>query len=85
MQHLENSNILYDFQHGFHSSRSCETPLISFIKDLAQSADKNIQTDIIIMDFTKAFEKVLHRHLLYKLTYYGVNNNALHWIADFLD
>ena len=31
MQHLENSNILYDFQHGFRSSHSCETQLMSFI------------------------------------------------------
>ena len=85
MQHLENSNILYDFQHGFRSSRSWETQLISFIQDLARSADNNTQTDIIIMDFAKAFDKVSHRHLLYKLNYYGVNNNAFHWIADFLD
>ena len=61
-------NILYDFQHGFRLSNSCETQLISFIHDLAQSADNNIQTDIIIMDFAKGFDKVSHRHLLYKLT-----------------
>ena len=85
MQHLENSNILYDFQHGFCSSRSCETQLISFFQDLARSADSNTQTDIIIMDFIKAIDKVSHRHHLYKLNYYGVNNNALHWIADFID
>ena len=30
--------------------------LFSFIQDLAQSVNKNIQTDIIIMDFVKAFD-----------------------------
>ena len=35
--------------------------------------------------FAKAFDKVSHRHLLYKLSYYGINNNALHWISDFLN
>ena len=84
MKHLEDSNMLYDLQHGFRSSRSCETQLISFVQDLAQSVNKNIQTDLIIMDFAKAFDKVSHRHLLYKLSYYGINNNALHWISDFL-
>ena len=39
MKHLEESNILYDLQHGFRSSRSCETQLISFIQDLAQSVN----------------------------------------------
>ena len=73
MKHLEDSNTLYDLQHGFRSSRSCETQLISFVQDLAQSVNKNIQTDLIIMDFAKAFDKVSHRHLLYKLSYYGIN------------
>ena len=54
MKHLEGSNILYDLQHGFRSSRSCETQLISFVQDLAQSVNKNIQTDLIIMDFAKS-------------------------------
>ena len=80
MGHLESSNILYDLQHGFRSSRFCETQLISFIQDLSQSVNQNIQTGIIIMDFVKAFDNVshTHTHLLYKLSYYGVSNNALH-------
>ena len=59
--------------------------LISFIQDRAQSVNKNIQTDIMIMDFVKAFHNVSHAHLLYKLSFYGINNNALHWISDFLN
>jgi hypothetical protein len=39
-KHLEYNNILYDLQHGFRSSRSCETQLVSFIQDLAKSSDK---------------------------------------------
>ena len=37
MKHLESNNILYDLQHGFRSSRSCETQLISFIQKLAKT------------------------------------------------
>lgn len=40
MTFLEDSDILYDLQHGFRSSRSCETQLLSFIQDLAKSVDK---------------------------------------------
>lgn len=36
------------------------------------------------MDFAKAFDKVSHRHLLYKLKFYGVDNLTLGWITDFL-
>jgi hypothetical protein len=55
MQHLETNNILYELQHGFRAKRSCESQIISLIHDLSQNNDKNIQTDLIIMDFAKAF------------------------------
>ena len=84
VKHLEYNDILYDLQHGFRSSRSCETQLVSFIQDLSKSSDKNIQADLIIMNFAKAFDKVSHKHLVYKISYYCINCNAFHWIKDFL-
>ncbi|KAK3102525.1 hypothetical protein FSP39_011953 [Pinctada imbricata] len=84
MNHLESNSILYHLQHGFRSSRSCETQLTSFIQELCSSNDKNIQTDVIVMDFAKAFDKVPHKRLLYKLNFYGIRNNTLLWIQDFL-
>jgi hypothetical protein len=57
-------SLLYDLQHGFRHSRSCETQLLSFVQELAANSDKNIQTDLIIMDFAKAFDKVPHQRLL---------------------
>ena len=35
-------------------------------------------------DFAKAFDKVAHNRLLYKLSYYGVKGNTLGWIGSFL-
>jgi hypothetical protein len=35
------------------------------------------------MDFAKAFDKVPHKRLLYKLKYYGADTNTLNWIEDF--
>jgi DNA-binding protein YbaB len=66
MEHLESNNILYEMQHGFRSNRSCESQIIhvSLAHQLAQNNDKNIQTDLIIMDFTKAFDKVPHKRLI---------------------
>ena len=84
MDHLEQNKILYDLQHGFRSSRSCETQLISFIQELAKNNNSNIQTDVIVMDFAKAFDKVPHKRLLYKLKYYGIDDHTLKWIEDFL-
>ena len=38
----------------------------------------------MILDFSKAFDKVSHRHLLLKLEHYGVRGTTLSWIGDFL-
>ena len=84
MNHLENNKILYELQHGFRHNRSCETQLLSFIQELSETDNKNIQTDLIIMDFAKTFDKVPHRRLLYKLNYYGISGPTLHWISAFL-
>ena len=40
--------------------------------------------DIILLDFSKAFDKVLHLRLLHKLDFYGVRSNTLNWIKAFL-
>ena len=84
MSHLENNSILYDLQHGFRKSRSCETQLIDFIHELNHINNRNKQTDLIIMDFAKAFDKVPHKRLLYKLHFYGIRQHTLHWIDAFL-
>ena len=44
----------------------------SFIQEFSETDNRNIQTDLIIMDFAKAFDKVPHRRLLYKLNYWSV-------------
>ena len=42
------------------------------------------QTDFIIMDFAKAFDKVPHRRLLHKLNYYGIRGSTHKWISSWL-
>ena len=42
------------------------------------------QTDLIIMDFAKAFDKVPRRRLLHKLEYYGIRGSTHKWINSWL-
>ena len=55
--HFETHNILKDCQHGFRSRRSCETQLVTFIQELADNMPGGGQTDVVLMDFSKAFDK----------------------------
>ena len=43
------------------------------------------QTDLILLDFSKAFDKVAHEKLLLKLNHYGIRGHTLKWIKGFLD
>jgi hypothetical protein len=83
-KHLEKHRILTDAQHGFRKKQSCESQLILTVQDLAKSMDPSEQIDLILLDFSKAFDKVPHERLLYKAQYYGIDGSTLLWIRDFL-
>ena len=84
MQHLTRHNILYLLQHGFREKRSCKSQLLEFVHDIAFNVQKGHQNDVVVMDFAKAFDKVAHTRLIYKLSSYGVKGNTLGWIGSFL-
>ena len=84
MRHAQEHNLLYDLQHGFRSRRSCETQLLGFVDDLMRKLDAGRQTDVVVMDFAKAFDKVEHSHLCHKLRRYGIGGETNTWIHNFL-
>ena len=82
--HFEKHKVLTDVNHGFRSGYSCETQLTITIDELAQNTDAGFQTDIAILDFSKAFDTVPHRNLLHKLKSYRVRGSLYNWISSFL-
>ena len=63
MNHIDNNNIFVDNQHGFRSKRSTESQLLITIDQLANNMCGGGQTDVIVLDFSKAFDKVDHRKI----------------------
>ena len=84
MHHLDKHNALCDQQHGFRKRRSCESQLILTLQDLAKGIEEGEQIDAVLLDFSKAFDKVPHQRLLYKINHYGVHGATLRWIESFL-
>ncbi len=82
--HLEDNNILVDMQRGFRGHQSCETQLVTFVQELLDMMETVSLTDAIIMDFTKAFNKVPHQCLPRKLEYYGIKGHTHRWSQAFL-
>ena len=46
--------------------------------------DQRKQVDLVILDFSKAFDTAPHRKLLHKLNNYGIQGNILPRISCFL-
>ena len=84
LKHLEEHDILTDCRHGFRARRCCETQLVTLVHELAEATDRGRQTDMIILDFSKAFDRVPHLRLLAKIHHYGIRGPAYNWIRSFL-
>ena len=84
MWHASTHNILYHLQHGFRDKGSCETQLLEFQNDIVTNMNNGKQTEVIVMDFAKAFDKVGHRRLIEKMKYYGVGGKTNKWIKDLI-
>ena len=55
------------------------------IDELSKTMQMGKQTDLILLDFSKAFDKVSHEKLIQKLHHYGIIGDTLKWIKAFLD
>ena len=83
LNHLENNKILSPLQHGFRNGHSYEGQLILAMHDIMQNFDSKQQTDFVILDFSKAFDTVPHKKLLFKLSKYRITGNISKWIQSF--
>ena len=83
-KYLSENNILTTHQHGFRKGYSTITQLITVLDDWFSALDKRKRTDVLLLDFAKAFDSVPHQRLLYKLHFYGIRNKTLYWIKSFL-
>ena len=78
MRHLEDNTILNDNQHGFRKGQSRETQLLEFTEELMTNLEYGKQTDVLITDFSKAFDHANHSLLLHKFQRYGVQGESMH-------
>ena len=82
--HLEKNHLLCKNQHGFRKHRSCLTQLLKHIDTVLKNLLNNQATDVIYLDYAKAFDKVDHQILLKKLHSYGIRGKLLTWLNAYL-
>jgi len=83
--HVKDNQGIRPSQHGFLKSRSCLTNLISFCNKVTRLVDDRRAVDVIYLDFSKAFDTVLHSILLEKLAAHGLDGSTLRWIKNWLN
>ena len=82
-KHVTKNNIIINEQHGIRNKLCIITQLINTTTDWANTLSNKGQTDIIFLDFSKAFDKTSHKFILSKLHYYGIRY-TLSWIGALL-
>ena len=84
VEFLESNHLLTCKQHGFRKGRSCLSQLLKQYDDILLNLLNQSETDVIYLDFAKAFDKVDHEILVRKLKNIGIGGKLLEWICDFL-
>ena len=86
MDFLEENNLLNSNQSGFMLNDSCESQPLSIVHDIYSSFDcyPSLEVRGIFLDISKAFDRVWHEGLIYKIQSTGISSTPLKLIKSFL-
>ena len=83
-EHLDTFNILPLHQSGFRSGHSCTTSLLKVTDDFFTAIDQNYLCLLVLLDYSKAFDRIKHQLLLAILHYIGFTGNAMSLMENYL-
>ena len=78
------NNLIASNQSGFKPGDSCINQLIAITHEIYQSFDEGYEVRGVFLDISKAFDKVWHKGIIFKLKQNGISGNLLHLLSDFL-
>ena len=84
MEYIEINDLISNRQHGFRSGRSCLTQLLSHHNNILENLVTGWDTDVIYLDYTRAFDRVDHDLLLKKTEQYKFTRRCNKWLKSFL-
>jgi endonuclease/exonuclease/phosphatase family metal-dependent hydrolase len=82
--HCEDHNLLPDQQFGFRSQHSCDHQLLRVTNKIAHGLNTNKPTGVVFLDVAKAFDRVWHEGLLFKLILRKFPNSLVNLVASYL-
>ena len=80
---LEN-NLISRNQSGFKPEESCLNQLLSITHEIYNLFDEGLEVRSVFLDISKAFDKVWHKGVLFKLSQNVISGNLLDLWSSFL-
>ena len=78
------NNLLTERNSGFKPLDSTVNQLISLVNMIYKGLDDEKEICMIFLDISKAFDKVFHNGLLFKLEQFGIGGTLLKWFKSYL-
>ena len=81
---LIENNLISSNQSGFKPGDSCINQLLSITHKIYKSCDDGFEERGVFLDISKAFDKVWHKGIIFKLKQNGISGKLLSVLSDFL-
>ena len=84
--YLVTNNLITSNQSGFRPGDSTVNQLLHFVNDIHKSSDLygSLETRAVFLDISKAFDKVWHKGLIFKLKQNGISGPLLNVLTNYL-
>ena len=84
---MTNHNLITNNQSGFRSGDSTTNQLLFLVNEIHEAFEnqKSLEVRAVFLDISKAFDKVWHDGLIFKLEQNGISGNLLKLIRSYLN
>ena len=83
-EYFNSNNLLAEQQYGFRSNHSTEYAAVKFVDHISKEMESGNTPAALYIDLSKAFDTLSFDILLYKLSHYGIKDNAFKLLKSYL-
>lgn len=84
-EHLVNNGLYCNLQSGFRKFHSCKSAILEVTEVIRNAMDKNEAVILVLIDFSKAFDTIIHSLLIQKLKLrFGFKLESIRFIESYL-
>jgi len=82
--YLTSNSLLTPLNSGFKKHDSATNQLIALHNNICKSLEQKHDVRVVFLDLSKAFDRVWHKGLIFKLKQLGITGPLLNWLQNYL-